>query len=188
MPDRDVKTIRDLIYYQYSKIIAKSVFGEFSKKSDYGFIKSTFRDLKSGAKQWSEITREDKQFIQSEKACIYCGSTYDLQWEHIVPRSIRIKDACAPCERILGIHNQVWACKQCNLKKRTYGLYSFYKELYPNDRKFYDRIPSLLEKKYLKTIFYCHECSNTLDSFDINLDGEISVLDIDFIIRRAAFA
>jgi len=27
MPDRDVKTIRDLIYYQYAKTIARSAFG-----------------------------------------------------------------------------------------------------------------------------------------------------------------
>ena len=26
MPDRDVTTIRDLIYYQYAKIIARSAF------------------------------------------------------------------------------------------------------------------------------------------------------------------
>ena len=26
MPDRDVKTIRELIYYQYAKIVAKSAF------------------------------------------------------------------------------------------------------------------------------------------------------------------
>jgi hypothetical protein len=27
MPDRDVETIRDLIYYQYAKIIARRAFG-----------------------------------------------------------------------------------------------------------------------------------------------------------------
>ncbi len=27
MPDRDVKTIRDLIYYQYAKIVARRAFG-----------------------------------------------------------------------------------------------------------------------------------------------------------------
>jgi hypothetical protein len=27
MPDRDVKTIQDLIYYQYAKIIARRAFG-----------------------------------------------------------------------------------------------------------------------------------------------------------------
>lgn len=32
MPDREVKTIRDLIYYQYAKIIAKSAMGLEAKK------------------------------------------------------------------------------------------------------------------------------------------------------------
>jgi hypothetical protein len=27
MPDRDVKTVQDLIYYQYAKIIARRAFG-----------------------------------------------------------------------------------------------------------------------------------------------------------------
>jgi hypothetical protein len=50
MPDRDVRTIRHLIYYQYSKIIAKSAFGSDSKRYDYGFIKKTFRELVSSEK------------------------------------------------------------------------------------------------------------------------------------------
>jgi hypothetical protein len=35
MPDRDVTTIRDLIYYQYAKA------------HHYGFIKQTFRQLQN---------------------------------------------------------------------------------------------------------------------------------------------
>jgi hypothetical protein len=54
MPDRDVKTIQDLIYYQYAKIIARSAFsvssGKEAKKRHYGFIKKTFRQLNSGSK------------------------------------------------------------------------------------------------------------------------------------------
>jgi archaeosine-15-forming tRNA-guanine transglycosylase len=46
MPDKDVKTIRDLIYYQYAKIIAKRAFGKEAKKKNYGFIKKTFLELK----------------------------------------------------------------------------------------------------------------------------------------------
>jgi hypothetical protein len=42
MPDRDVKTIRDLIYYQYAKIIARRAFGaadgKEAKKYNYGFV------------------------------------------------------------------------------------------------------------------------------------------------------
>jgi len=52
MPDRDVETIRDLIYYQYAKIMARRAFGvtdgNEAKRQHYGFIKKTFRELKSG--------------------------------------------------------------------------------------------------------------------------------------------
>ena len=60
MRDRDVETIRDLIYYQYAKIIARRAFGaadgKEAKKQHYGFVKQTFRELKSGVKSWSEIS------------------------------------------------------------------------------------------------------------------------------------
>jgi hypothetical protein len=67
MPDKDVKTIRDLIFYQYAKVIARRAFsladGKAAKGQHYGFVKKTFRDLKNGAKLWSEITREDWQIV-----------------------------------------------------------------------------------------------------------------------------
>jgi hypothetical protein len=51
MPDRDVTTIKDLIYYQYVKIIARSAFAvpdsTTAKGNFYGFIKQTFRELKN---------------------------------------------------------------------------------------------------------------------------------------------
>jgi len=187
MPDRDVRTILDLIYYQYAKIIARSAFGvsdgKEAKRQHYGFIKQTFRELKSGVKSWSEITREDWQFVESEKKCIYCGTKSYIHREHIVPRSLQIKPECGTCDKIQGIHNQVWACRHCNSSKGTKGLYEFYKAKYPNERKFYDLIPPLLEKKYLKTIYNCHECAQTLTKGDIDGDGEISILDIDFILH-----
>ena len=80
MPDRDVTTIRDLIYYQYAKIIARSAFS--------------------------------------------------VPALHTVPRSA----------------------------------------------------PSLLEKQYLKTIYNCHACADTLDRGGIDGDHDLTVLDIDFII------
>lgn len=186
MPDKEVQTIRDLIYYQYAKIIAKSAFSEQNGKTvkgkHYGFIKNTFRDLKSGKKSWSEILREDWQFADSDKICIYYSATENLHREHIIPKSLRIKIDCEACDRIQGIHNQVYACPVCNLSKGTKGLYTFYKEKLPNEKKFYDFIPPLLEKKYLKTMFYCHECAGTLDKVEPNDSGEITVLDIDAIL------
>jgi ribosomal protein S27AE len=186
MPDRDVKTIRDLIYYQYAKIIARRAFGaadgKEAKNRHYGFVKEMFRDLKSGAKSWSEITREDWQFVEAEKKCIYCGGENDLHKEHIVPKSLAIREKCVVCDTIQGIHNQIWACGQCNSIKGRRGLYQFFKGKYPRERKYYDLIPPLLEKKYLKTIYNCHLCAGTLDGGDIDGDGELTVLDIDHII------
>lgn len=187
MPDREVKTIQDVIYYQYAKLIARSAFsipdGHHAKQHHYGFIKKTFRELKSGEKSWSAITREDWQLVESEKKCLYCGTTANLHREHLVPKSLRIKPECATCDTIQAIHNQVWACQTCNASKGTKGLYEFFKSQLPNQKKFYDSIPSLLEKKYLKTISNCHACTQTLHQGDIDGDGQLSVLDIDFILH-----
>jgi hypothetical protein len=187
MPDRDVRTIEDLIFYQYSKIIAKSAFsipdGEQAKKQHYGFIKKTFRQLKSGEKSWSDIIREDLQLLKSEKKCDYCGSTDNLSMDHIVPGSLRIKPECEKCDTIQAIHNQVLACKHCNSSKGTMGLYEFFQTMHPAEKKFYDRIPKLLEKKYLKTIYNCHNCAGTLAKGDLDGDGKITVLDIDHILH-----
>jgi hypothetical protein len=188
MPDRDVATVRDLIYYQYSKIIARRAFdaphGRAAKSRHYGFIRTTFRDLREGRKSWSDITREDRQLVEAERACAYCGALEDLQWEHIVPRSISITPSCAQCDKVQGIHNQILACAACNAAKGTCGLYEFYRSRFPADTKYYDRIPVLLEKKYLKTVHDCHECAGTLESGDLDGDGEITVLDLDHVLQR----
>jgi hypothetical protein len=191
MPDRDVSTTKDLIFYQYAKIIARRAFslpdGVEVKGKHYGFVKQKFRELKNGTISWSEITREDWQLVESKKECIYCGSKNesDLHREHIVPKSLNIKPDCKSCDVIQSIHNQIWACRHCNSRKGSKGLYEFFAEKYPNSRKYYDFIPTLLEKKYLKTIYNCHCCAQTIDKSDINNDGEITVLDIDFIIRMS---
>jgi hypothetical protein len=60
MPDREVETIEHLIFYQYAKIITKSAMnvpdGKAAKRSHYGFIKKTFRELKQGVMRWSART------------------------------------------------------------------------------------------------------------------------------------
>lgn len=187
MPDKEVRSLRDLIFYQYSKIIAKRAFevpdGQDVKSRHYGFIKKTFREMKRGAKSWSDIAREDWQLVESDKECAYCGAREGLSREHIVPKSLRIKPQCRACDTIQSIHNQVLACKKCNSLKSTCGLYEFFKKRFPDDDKFYDRIPVLLEKKYLKTIYNCHACTQTLACGDLDGDGMLTVLDIDSILH-----
>lgn len=45
MPERDVRTLRDLIWHRYAKIIAKGAFGSEAKRERYGFLKQTPRGL-----------------------------------------------------------------------------------------------------------------------------------------------
>jgi hypothetical protein len=188
MPDREVKTVRDVIYFQYAKLIARSSFqctdSAEAKKKCYGFIKQKFRELGNGTISWSDILREDKQLIESDKVCTYCGSEESLAWEHIVPKSLQIKSECGECDAIQHIHNQVYACKHCNSSKGTMGLYSFYRKKLLNEPKYFDYLPALLEKKYLKTIYQCHECAGTLDNINLDGDGEMTVLDIDWIVKK----
>ena len=47
MPDRDVTTIRDLIYYQYAKIIARSALHAPDGTAAKANIKQTFRELRN---------------------------------------------------------------------------------------------------------------------------------------------
>jgi hypothetical protein len=162
MPDRDVQTLQDLIWYQYAKIIARRALGPDAKREHYGFVKKTLHDLQSGKKQWSDIAREDWQLVESEKQCIYCGSINNLSREHLIPKTLRINDRCSTCDVIQSIHNQVWSCRSCNSQKGTMGLYAFFAKRLPSDRKFYDRIPPLAEKKYLKTIYECLEKCTSL--------------------------
>ncbi len=191
MPDRDVITLRDVINYQYAKIIACSAFGcangEEAKKKHYGFIKNTFRDFSSGRKTWSEVEHEDWQLVESGKACAYCGGANHLAHEHIVPRSLLINQNCPRCDTIQSIHNKVWACRSCNSEKGTEGLYSFYRKRCRVDHvpSFVDHIPPLVEKKYLKTVYQClAQCTPCLDSGDIDGDGVLTVLDIDFAMKQ----
>ena len=125
MPDSEVKTVRDIIYNQYAKLIVRSSKGYSNgveaKKYSYGMIKNKFRELRDGTIKWSEILREDKQFAESEKVCVYCGSSEKLEWEHIVPKSLNIKPECINCDSIQSIHNIVLACKNSICLKRTNG-------------------------------------------------------------------
>jgi hypothetical protein len=183
MPDKEVKTIRDLIFYQYAKIIARAAFkcadGTLAKKANYGFIKKTFRDLRDNHKKWSDILREDMQFVESDKKCIFCGAPDNLTREHIVPKTLKVNERCGTCGHIQGVHNIIWSCKSCNSAKAQKGLYTYFKELHGADH-FSDFIPPLLEKKYLKTIYLCYQCAGTLDK---EIDG-ITVKDVDALIEN----
>lgn len=137
MPPRSVKTIEDLIFYQYAKLIALS-----AKVSGYKFIMSRMKLLSSGEIKISLILRELKMQMSGSKLCEYCQSTENFSWDHLIPR---IKGEPDTAE------NGVWACRPCNSSKGSKGIY----EWYGLDKK--DEILRLIVGKYLKLLYGIHE-------------------------------
>ncbi len=161
MPPKAVKTIRDLIFWEYAKLISGSALGD---RKNFGFIMSSFKKLQLGEMKWSQVLREDLHMDPTK--CIYCGATADLSNDHIVA-----KRECHFAE----IHNIVKACKKCNSSKGDKDLMEWW-----GLEKRYE-IPRDVMGKYLKMLYLCHECRGTLGAADINKDARLDLLDLGAI-------
>jgi len=135
MPPKSVRTLRDLIYWQYAKIISESAgFG----KGNYGFIMDRWKKLKSGEIEWSSSIREWLRERESPGRCIYCGFEGKLTVDHLIPTSRGGPD---------HPDNAVMVCGSCNLRKGGRRLYEFYGL---EDR---NEVPRIAEGKYLKLLY-----------------------------------
>ncbi|MCX6778406.1 MAG: HNH endonuclease [Candidatus Micrarchaeota archaeon] len=145
MPPSAVKSIRDLIFWQYAKLISKSAgFGINAR----AFQMSTFKKLQSGEMVWSTTIREYLREQEKPGVCIYCGAKTGLTVEHILPRCRGGPDSP---------DNAVMVCKSCNSRKGGKRLY----ECFGLEEK--DKIPRIAEGKYLKLLYSLHEKNRTLD-------------------------
>jgi hypothetical protein len=73
------------------------------------------------------------------------------------------------------IHNLVWCWRRCNSAKGGRDAQTWYGV----ERK--DEIPRLVQGKFLKLVYRCHECRGTLDSTDLDRDGKLDVMDLGAI-------
>lgn len=145
MPPSAVKTVKDLIFWQYAKIISESA--KFGKKN-YGFIMTKFKELQQDKIHWSTAIREWVKEHESPNECIYCGSKDNLTTEHILPRVRNGPDIT---------DNAIRVCKSCNSSKGDKRLYEW-KGL---DNK--DKHHRIAEGKYLKLLYKLHEEKGTLN-------------------------
>ena len=164
MPPPAVKTIRDLIYWEYAKLISGSTIGD---RKNYGFIMYAFKRLQNQNIHPSAIIRENKKLFESGKICAYCGLGENLAWDHIIPQVKLIIDT---------IDNQVWACQKCNSKKGGRDPFEWY-----GLEKRYE-IPRIVLGKYLKLIYEVHEKQGTLDKSDLNQDGKLDIYDLGVVL------
>ncbi|MBC7113375.1 MAG: HNH endonuclease [Candidatus Methanomethyliales bacterium] len=139
MPPPVVKTVRDLIFWQYAKIIAESAG---MGKRNWGFIMKKFKQLQDGEIFWNEI-REYVKEREKKDECIFCGSKVDLTIDHLFPRSLNGPN---------NEKNVVWICSKCNSSKgskRLYELWTIKKGLYGAKYE----VPRIAEGKYLKLVY-----------------------------------
>jgi len=149
MPPAAVKTIEDLIYWQYAKIIAQSA--KFSKKQ-FPFIMKKFKELQQGDIYWNEV-REYLKEREARDECIFCGMDKQLTLEHLFPRSLS-----GPNDE----KNLVWICKSCNSNKGNKRPYEYFTHLKGLNMAKYE-MPRIAEGKYLKFLFEIFSSGNLLD-------------------------
>jgi len=177
-PKRMVKTVRDLIYWEYACLIAEAA--GFSK--NYGFVISRYKKLKNGEMSWSGTIRDFQKQMELGKVCIYCGKKENLTVDHIIPISRAGVDPRIKC-LLESQDNCVWACRTCNIQKRDRDAFQWYEEEAKGD------IPRLIRSKFLKLVYKVHETQGTLEATDLNLDNELNVYDLgivltDLLLRR----
>ena len=161
MPPPAVKTLRDLIFWQYAKIISESAgFG----KSNYRFIMDRFKKLRSGEIEWSSSIREWIHERENPNQCIYCGAREKLTVEHMIPLSRGGPD---------HPDNAVWVCSHCNSSKGDKRLYEFY------GLKNRNKIPRIAEGKYLKLLYDELDKRGVLDIDRDNISDLCDECDLD---------
>lgn len=158
MPPSAVKTVRQVIYWQYAKIISEAMgYG----KQSYGLIMKRFKQLDTGEIHWSSSVREWVKEKEMGDTCIYCGAQTTLTIEHILPRNCGGEDIP---------DNVVMVCKSCNSAKGGKRLYEWL------GLELKDKHHRIAEGKYLKYLYSLHEKRGTLDVDNVpQLCGECNM-------------
>ncbi len=149
MPPPAIKSLRDLIYWQYAKIIADSAG---VGKKNWGFVMDRFKKLQQGEIFWNEI-REYVKEREKRDECIFCGSKTSLTLDHLFPRALNGPD---------DEKNVIWVCRSCNSSKGARRLY----ELWTIDKGLKGAkylVPRIAEGKYLKLLYEVFKEKGVLD-------------------------
>ncbi|MFI5252323.1 MAG: HNH endonuclease [Bacteroidota bacterium] len=152
MAPNSLKTIRDLLYWQFALLTA----GPANKNGKRDATATQYyKKLKSGDVVWDDAIRTFILKVLKPHQCLYCGSAENLTVDQLIHPSRggpNIPD------------NLVVACKQCVAKKGTFGVYEWF-EL---EGKF--EMPPIVESKYLRLLYTINEARGTLEVDRPDLD------------------
>jgi hypothetical protein len=144
MPPPYVRTIREEILYEYSKLISRSAYHSLQR----AFITERFKKLRDGEITISGTMREWEREQELPKQCAFCSSAIDVTTDHLIPGS-RGGDNSAD--------NVVLACQRCNTSRGDKGIFEWL------GLKEKDNLHRLVAGKYLKELLALHEKAHTLD-------------------------
>ncbi len=166
-PPKFVHTVRELIYWEYAKLIAKGAGFD----GNYGFTTKKFNELRDGKIKMSGIDADNRKQMSRERKCEYCGATgVPLTEDHLIPMVKLVHD---------GTDNIVLACKPCNSSKGDRDIFDWYYNV-----RHETEIPKMVWSKYLKLVLAFHTAFRTLDKTDITGDGVLNILDLGAIFRK----
>lgn len=142
------RKVEDIILYYYAKLIITPSAGF---KSNYGFIISAYKRLKSGELRISDYEREFLHIAEKPNVCCFCGiKCVKSQPVHVVSKTFSIPS---------GMQNLVIACEKCANSKGDRDLVKWW----CNDlKKSRDELPRIPLGMYLKIAYEIHKINFSL--------------------------
>ncbi|MCG3226013.1 MAG: HNH endonuclease [Candidatus Heimdallarchaeota archaeon] len=150
MLPQTVKSVKDLIFWQYAKVISHSSgYG----RSNMQFIENYYQRLRNEEITWEIALKEFKSTVETTQSCAFCGEVRKLSLEKMIPSVSELSD---------NREYHLFLCKGCNSSKGNKGLYQWYGVDNLED------IPRNIEGKYLKLLYELHQVRGTLSEDNIS--------------------
>ena len=149
MPPPEVRSIKDMIFWQYAKILV-DIAG--MSRHNSSIVKEKFAQLKAGKIAWPENLKDFIKRSEDSARCVYCGRKTILKHERLLPLS---RGGAYDGD------NSVMVCMNCSHSKGEKRMYEFY------GLENRDTIPKIAEAKYLNLLYRLHQKRGTLDESEV---------------------
>lgn len=170
---QEYKTIREVLYWSYANLAmaykACDDGVERYTRMHYAIRFKLFKGLISEKMSVSSLFKDEKSKLNSDRCCVYCGKTRNLQLDHLIPRNKGGKDTG---------DNLVLACRSCNASKSDTDLIEWLKKQ--------SKFPALhILRNYMKLVIqYCQE-NNLIDedldtALELNLPFAIEFIPLEY--------
>lgn len=167
MAKKDIKIVRELIYYSYANLAMAHSAVE-REQDRYGMVNymiraKLFKGLKDGTMSMRSIFDDEKIKLKTGQICNYCGSSGHLALDHIFPKIYGGPDSA---------DNLLFACRSCNSSKGRKDLMEWmgYRGQF---------LPLMIIRRYLKLTF--NYCSNN-ELLDKEIE-ELKAMELPFKIE-----